>query len=76
MTKVCILLVLLTYVYYDARFRKRKIDFVVVKGKHICTNTQNCKASVSIENDAVPGYFVSSASAKRPTQLQRGLAAL
>jgi len=43
MKKVCILLVLLTYVYHDARFIKRKIDFVLVKEKHICTNTPNCK---------------------------------
>jgi hypothetical protein len=44
MKEACILLVLLTYVYHDARFRKRKIDFLFVKGNHICTNAQNCEA--------------------------------
>jgi hypothetical protein len=35
MKKVWILLVLLTHIYHDARFRKRKIDIVLVKEKHI-----------------------------------------
>jgi hypothetical protein len=30
MKKVCILLVLLTCVYHDARFRKRKFCFIIV----------------------------------------------
>jgi hypothetical protein len=71
------LLILLTYVYNDARFRKHKIDFVLVKRSTFAQTHQIVKLeNYRRRSSAGLKYFVSNASAKRPIQLQRGLAAL